>query len=40
MNILPHELAKMSIREKAAIYAMIDIRIEKEKQLQKKPKKK
>lgn len=31
LHILPHELVKMSRREKAAIFAMIDVRIEKER---------
>lgn len=35
-SILPHELVRMSPREKAAIYAMIDIRVAEEKKAQKK----
>lgn len=31
LHILPHELMRMNRYEKAAIYAMIEIRIEKEK---------
>jgi hypothetical protein len=33
---LPHHLVKMERREKAAIYAMIDVRIEAEKSRSKK----
>ncbi|OMC63177.1 hypothetical protein BK121_28910 [Paenibacillus odorifer] len=31
LHILPHELMKLSSRERAAIYAMIAVRVEKEK---------
>ncbi|AWV35944.1 hypothetical protein CD191_26865 [Paenibacillus odorifer] len=31
LRILPHELMKLSSRERAAIYAMIAVRVEKEK---------
>ncbi|OME97479.1 hypothetical protein BK124_15890 [Paenibacillus amylolyticus] len=31
LNILPHELMAFSMRERAAIYAMISIRVEEEK---------
>ncbi|OZQ64082.1 hypothetical protein CA600_17765 [Paenibacillus sp. VTT E-133280] len=31
LHILPHELMKLSTRERAAIYAMIAVRVEKEK---------
>ncbi|WP_433922805.1 hypothetical protein [Paenibacillus taichungensis] len=31
MNILPHDLMAFSARERAAIYAMISIRVEEEK---------
>ncbi|WP_438448191.1 hypothetical protein [Gorillibacterium sp. sgz5001074] len=30
LNILPHDLERMGRREKAAIYAMIDVRVKKE----------
>ncbi len=39
-NILPHDLMEMSRRKKAAIYAMIDFRIKKEKRDIAKAKKK
>ncbi|MGN7381414.1 MULTISPECIES: hypothetical protein [unclassified Paenibacillus] len=39
LHILPHELARMSRPEKAAIFAMIDIRVEKEKRASKKRRK-
>lgn len=29
---MPHDLERLGRREKAAIYAMIDVRVEKEKQ--------
>ncbi|OMF89614.1 hypothetical protein BK146_23340 [Paenibacillus sp. FSL R7-0333] len=31
LHILPHELMKLSVRERAAIYAMISVRVDKEK---------
>lgn len=40
LHILPHDLMGMGRREKAAIYAMIDERIKKEKQDMAKAKKK
>ncbi|WP_337100937.1 hypothetical protein [Paenibacillus sp. YIM B09110] len=40
MRILPHELMAMSRREKAAIYAMIDVRIESEKKQRARSKRK
>ncbi|MBJ6360427.1 hypothetical protein ACFOQM_03740 [Paenibacillus sp. GCM10012307] len=38
LHILPHQLIAMSRYERAAIYAMIDVRIKTEKQHQKKMK--
>ncbi|MDU5141061.1 MAG: hypothetical protein E6230_02590 [Paenibacillus dendritiformis] len=38
LGILPHDLASMDIYQKAAIFAMIDVRIEKEKRERKKKK--
>ncbi|MEC0170503.1 hypothetical protein [Paenibacillus graminis] len=34
LHILPHELMKLTSRERAAIYAMIAVRVEKEKREQ------
>ncbi|OMF89719.1 hypothetical protein BK144_19380 [Paenibacillus sp. FSL R7-0273] len=31
LHILPHELMKLSARERAAVYAMIAVRVDKEK---------
>jgi len=39
LRILPHELTAMSRRERAAIYAMIDVRVEQERKERKKMKK-
>ncbi|WP_172844487.1 hypothetical protein [Tumebacillus algifaecis] len=36
LKILPHELANMSRPERAAIFAMIDVRVAEEKKRQKK----
>ncbi|WP_438435403.1 hypothetical protein [Gorillibacterium sp. sgz500922] len=39
LHILPHDLVRMGRREQAAIYAMIDIRIEAERKAANKAKK-
>jgi len=39
LHILPHDLIAMERRQRAAIYAMIAIRVDKEKAVQKKSKK-
>ncbi|GAA4865022.1 hypothetical protein GCM10023310_50630 [Paenibacillus vulneris] len=36
LNILPHDLMNMTSRQRAVIYAMIDIRIDQEKKAQAK----
>lgn len=36
LHILPHDLAKMSMREKAMIFAMIEERVREEKRKSKK----
>ncbi|KWX76026.1 hypothetical protein AML91_10860 [Paenibacillus jilunlii] len=38
LHILPHELMKLSSRERAAIYAMIAVRVEREKREQSRSK--
>lgn len=38
LSILPHDLAKMSRYEKAAIFAMIDMRVAEEKKRMRKKK--
>ncbi|WP_172798777.1 hypothetical protein [Paenibacillus sp. FJAT-26967] len=38
LHILPHDLTAMSVREKAAIFAMIDYKVSKEKQARRKRK--